>query len=89
MLRLLILFLFINQAFASDWDYFSIFKNINYHKEELSFAKYTEIFLKNAKNKKINKRQLNKLSKLCGVKHEKYFTNYNYNPFLQFYKCTK
>jgi soluble lytic murein transglycosylase len=61
--RFLILIFLINSAYASEWDYFSIFKNINYHEGELFFAKYTDIFLKNAKNKKIDKKRLKKLNK--------------------------
>jgi len=47
---------------AKDWDYFSIFKNINYNQEELSFAKYTDHFLKNIDKKKIDKKRLKKLN---------------------------
>jgi len=60
--------LFVNQAFADNWNYFSIFKNIDYPKKDLSFAKHTDSFIRGLDKKTINKRGLQKIDSFINAK---------------------
>ncbi|RLA65062.1 MAG: hypothetical protein DRQ88_02605 [Epsilonproteobacteria bacterium] len=67
MIRLFIPLFFITfNSYAQEWDYHSIFKDINYHKDDLSFARSADSFIKMVAKKKIDKKKLKKISKSVG-----------------------
>lgn len=66
MLKLIIPLFFISNSYAQGWKYHSIFKDINYHKEEISFARHADSFIRMIKKRKIDQRSLKKLNTFIG-----------------------